>query len=321
MKKIIALILSLLLLISVFSGCAEKRENAKLSVVTTIFPIYDFVKNIMGEKSSSADITMLLDSGVDLHSFTPSASDIVKISNCDMFIFVGGESDEWAYDNLKSTNNKNMKVLNLMDLIGDNKKQEELVEGMEAEQEEKEDESEIEYDEHIWLSVKNAKIIVEKITAELMGLDTENAGVYETNKAEYIKKLDEIDAEFSLLKENAVNNTLVFGDRFPFRYLANDYGIKYYAAFSGCSAESEASFNTVKFLSDKINELKLPAVMTLEGGNNKIAETVKATTKREDLKILTVNSMQSITKSDVDNGADYITIMKNNYKTIKEALS
>lgn len=320
MKKIISAFLCIIMIAAVFSACGNtQKKSAELSVVTTIFPEYDWVKNILGEKASDVDLTMLLDSGVDLHSYQPTADDIIKISTCDLFIYVGGESDEWVDDALKEATNKDMIVIDLLDILGDKAKEEETVEGMEAEEVEA-DEEEAELDEHVWLSLKNAEIFCNEIKNAIVKLDSENSELYEANTKAYTEKLSALDNEYAKAVENSRVKTLLFGDRFPFRYLVDDYGLSYYAAFSGCSAESEASFETITFLADKVKELELKSVLTLEGTNHKIAETVVATSKLNDISILSMDSLQSTTMKDAENGTTYISAMEKNLETLKEAL-
>jgi len=331
MKKIITLMLVAVLAVCALSGCGtsksgEDTKDKKIKIVTTIFPEYDWVMQILGDKADKADVTMLLDKGVDLHSYQPSTADIAKISEADVFIYVGGESDEWVEDVLKQAKNKNLKVINLMDVMGDKAKEEEVKEGMQPEEEEAEEakdgkeEEEVEYDEHVWLSLKNAKIFTKKIADVLSEVDKDNAKTYQANYESYAKKLDALDKKYAEAVASAKNKTLVFGDRFPFRYLVNDYGLDYYAAFVGCSAESEASFETVTFLAKKIDELGLGNVLTIEGKNHKIAKTVVDNTKNKDQKVLTMDSMQSTTSKDVKDGATYLGIMEKNLEVLKEAL-
>ena len=332
MKKIITLMLVAVLAVCALSGCGtsksgEDTKDKKIKVVTTIFPEYDWVMQILGDKADKADVTMLLDKGVDLHSYQPSTADIAKISEADVFIYVGGESDEWVEDVLKQAKNKNLKVINLMDVMGDKAKEEEVKEGMQPEEEEHaeeakdgKEEEEVEYDEHVWLSLKNAKIFTKKIADVLSEVDKDDAKTYQANYESYAKKLDDLDKKYAEAVASAKNKTLVFGDRFPFRYLVNDYGLDYYAAFVGCSAESEASFETVTFLAKKIDELGLNNVLTIEGKNHKIAKTVVDNTKNKDQKVLTMDSMQSTTAKDVKDGASYLGIMEKNLEVLKEAL-
>lgn len=299
-----------------------QNRGAKIKVVTTIFPEYDWVKEIAGDEISNMDLTMLLDNGVDLHSYQPTASDIMKISDCDLFIYVGGESDAWVDDALKEAVNKNMKVINLLDVLGNTVKEEEVKEGMEAEEEEEsgEEEEEPEYDEHVWLSLKNAKILTKAIAEDLCEIDEEHKDIYMRNEKAYEEKLDTLDKEYQGTVDAASQKTLLFGDRFPFRYLVDDYGLDYYAAFVGCSAETEASFETVKFLSEKVDELGLKNVITIEKSDQKIAKTIVENTKDKNQNILTLDSMQSTLSDDVKNGTTYLSVMEKNLEVLKEAL-
>ena len=507
MKKIFTIFLALTMAVGLLASCGKKNaaetgesDSNKLSVVTTIFPEYDWVKEILGDKAESTDLTMLLDNGVDLHSYQPTADDIVKISDCDLFIYVGGESDKWVDDALKEATNKDMKVIDLLEVLGDSVKTEETVEGMQEtehahdhskevstfEDHEVQDRSlsdwagswqsaypfaldgtlddafaamaeegemtadeyktyyqkgyktditnigiegdhiaftyedgkkvgsdykyigyyiqnwstgtkaamyrfeavdrtsgapiciefndhmiesaapehfhirmsnesfdaivdpekswptffpadmtgedlcehmeghghdhEEEADEHVWLSLKNAKTLVDAISNALQELDPDNKDAYAANAAAYIEKLSALDGAYQSAVDGAARKTVLFGDRFPFRYLVDDYGLRYYAAFAGCSAESEASFETVSFLAKKVDELKLPCVLTIEGKNHKIAETIVENTAEKNQKILTMDSMQSMTSEDVTNGTTYLSVMEQNLSVLKEAL-
>jgi len=304
------------------SAGAQPANSKKLSVVTTIFPEYDWVRQIIGD-TNSADITMLLDNGVDLHSYQPTAEDIMKISNCDLFIYVGGESDAWVKKALSEATNKNMKVINLMEIMGDSAKEEEVVEGMQPEKEEegKKEEEEPEQDEHVWLSLKNAQKFCKVIADDLAELDPANAQKYQENVTSYCNQLASLDTEYANTVKSGKKNTILFADRFPFRYLVDDYGLKYYAAFVGCSAETEVSFDTIAFLAKKVNELGLSSILQIESGNGRIADTVKKTPSAKNQKTLTMDSMQSTTTKDVNDGATYLSIMKKNLEVLKEALN
>ncbi len=315
---------------------AASMAFAKTKIVTTIFPEYDWVREIAGDKAKDSEITLLIGNGVDLHSYQPSVKDIAKISTADIFIYVGGESDEWVDDVLKDAKNKDMKVINLMEVLGDKVKVEEIVEGMQAEEEEHEhehdhgdgddhhhhssDEEELEYDEHVWLSVRNVKILCGAICDALCQKDAKNASAYRANLASYTAKLDKLDADFAAAVKDGNTKTLLFGDRFPFRYFVDDYGLKYYAAFVGCSAESEASCETVVCLANKVDELGLKSVCQIESGNGKIARTIIESSKKKNAKVLTFDSLQSTTKKDIKGGATYLSVMQKNLAVLKEAL-
>ena len=507
MKRIIPLCLALIMTVGLLAGCGKQNEQTasdetRLRVVTTIFPEYDWVREILGDKADNAEVTMLLDNGADLHSYQPTADDIIKISECDLFIYVGGESDDWVDDALKNAANKNMKVINLLDVLGDSVKTEEVVEGMQEtehdhdhdhskevstfEDDEVQDRSlsdwagdwqsaypfvldgtlddalaamaekgemtaeeyktyyqngyktditnidiegdhieftyedskkvgsnykyvgyyiqnwstgtkaamyrfeavdrtsgapiyiefndhmiesaapehfhirmsnesfdaivdpekswptffpadmtgedlcehmeghghdhEEEADEHVWLSLKNAKTLVAAIANALQELDPDNKDTYAANASAYIEKLSALDGAYQSAVDGAARKTVLFGDRFPFRYLVDDYGLSYYAAFAGCSAESEASFETVSFLAKKVDELGLPCVLTIEGKNHKLAETIVRSTAGKNQKVLTMDSMQSMTSKDAANGATYLSVMERNLSVLKEAL-
>ena len=323
MKKFLSAIVAAFLAVGSLTACssAGAKSSNKINIVTTIFPEYDWVMNVLGENPAGAEVTMLLDNGVDLHSFQPTAADIMKISSADLFVYVGGESDDWVEDALKEAVNKNMVVINLMDVLGDSVKEEELVEGMQGEdEEEEEEEGEVEYDEHVWLSLKNAQVLVQSISDAIQKIDSANAETYKNNTAKYIESLKSLDADYKAAVDSASVKTILFGDRFPFRYLVDDYGLSYYAAFVGCSAETEASFETITFLAKKVDELGLSAVLTIEGKDKRIAETIIENTASKNQKVLTLDSMQSVSSKDIQNGTTYISIMESNLAVLKEAV-
>ncbi len=351
-KKIFALVAAASLMVAALTGCGEKKvsvvsevtteesapatdavkenieepssEDEKITVVTTIFPEYDWVREIIKGHEDRFDVTLLLDSGADLHSYQPTVEDITKVSNADMFVYVGGESDEWVEDALADAVNKDQISVNLMEVLKDTVKEEEVVEGMQGEEEEEEAEGEEEeegpeYDEHVWLSVRCAKTLVNDLAEKISAVDEENKADYEKNAADYVAVLDEVDAEYAKTLENT--QTILFGDRFPFRYMVDDYGIKYYAAFVGCSAETEASFETITFLANKVDELGLKAVFTIESSDGSIAKTIIENSKGKDAKIFVLDSMQSVTAKDVSDGETYIDVVKSNLEVLKEALA
>lgn len=503
MKKYISILLAAVMAVGCLAGCGQKNSNeqadntddGKLKVVTTIFPEYDWVKEIAGDEISNIDLTMLLDNGVDLHSYQPTSEDILKISDCDLFVYVGGESDSWVDDALKNATNKDMQVINLLDVLKDSIKTEESMPGMQTEEGhnhgyahfedsdvqdrtlsdwdgdwqsvypylqdgvldevmEKKAESgektaeeykeyyengyktdvsqitidaenntmcfvkngvaskatyeykgyqiydyesgsrgvryffeatsgdadapkyvqfsdhgiapgkaehfhiyagndgfdalseemenwptyypadmsgkeiaedmleheEKEYDEHVWLSLKNAQTLCKAIAEALETADPEHKDVYAANVDSYLEKLSSLDGQYQDAVANASQKTLLFGDRFPFRYMVDDYGLKYYAAFAGCSAESEASFETISFLAKKVDELGLKNIMTIENSDQKIAKTIRDNTKDKNQEILSLDSMQSTTSEDVKNGTTYLSVMESNLDVLKKAM-
>ena len=329
MKKVFAALLVLVLMMTTLFSGAALAENKKLSIVTTIFPIYDWVREII-KGNDSIEITMLLDNGTDLHSYQPTAADILKVSTADLFIYVGGESDEWVEDVLATAANSNLAAINLVEAMGDAIKAEEIVEGMEHEHEHEDDEDEHEHhhdheeeetDEHVWLSLRNAEALCKVIAEELSRIDAANSAKYQANLVAYSAQLIALDKAYAEAVNAAKYKTVLFADRFPFRYLVDDYGLTYFAAFSGCSAESEASFQTIVFLAQKVDELNLPAVLTIEHPKTRIADTVVSTSQAKNAKILSMDSMQSITAQDVKAGASYLSIMENNLAVLKEALN
>ena len=332
MKKMLTKIAAVLMSAFMLTACAGQGSgNAlagssdKLQIVTTIFPEYDWVMQILGDKAADADVTMLLDSGVDLHSYQPTAEDILKIAGCDVFIYVGGESDGWVDDALAEAVNKDMIVINLLEVLGDSVKEEEVVEGMQEEDEHdhdhEEEEEEVEYDEHVWLSLRNASVLCDAITDALAKADVDNASVYQTNNEAYKAQLAALDEQYKEAVSGASFDTLLFGDRFPFRYLTDDYNLNYYAAFVGCSAESEASFETIVFLADKTDELGLNSIMIIESSDGKIAQTIRDNTEDKNQEIYVLDSMQAVTSDDVKNGVTYLSIMTDNLEVLKKALN
>ena len=333
MKKVFAILLSFVLLMSCTVTCAG-AEADQVKIVTTIFPIYDWVREIVGDNASHVSLTLLMNSGVDLHSYQPAAQDILAISTADLFIYVGGESDEWVEDVLQSAHNPNLKAINLLDALGEDVKSEEIVEGMEHDHDhdhdhEDEDEDEHDHDhehddeadEHVWLSLRNAGKLTKVIADTLSEIDPDYAEYYQANAAAYMEELAGLDARYAETVNSAAYKAVLFGDRFPFRYLVDDYGLTYYAAFSGCSAESEASFETIIFLAGKMDELGLPAVLTIEHPQTRIAETIIQATSAKNQKILALDSMQGTTVADIQAGAAYLSVMESNLEVLKEALN
>lgn len=314
-KRILCVMMTVMLITVCFCSCSSTentdKKSGKLSIVTTIFPPYDFARQVAGDK---AELTMLLKPGTESHNYDPTPQDIIKIQNADVFIYVGGESDKWVEDMLASASKKPKKIIVMMDCV--DKLEEEIVEGMQAEEEEHGDE--VEYDEHVWTSPKNAIKISKKICEELKVLDKDNEEFYEKNTNEYSKQLSSLSNDFDNITKNGKRNTMIFGDRFPFKYFADEYHLKYYAAFPGCSSETEPSAATVAFLIDKVKEEKIPVVFTIEFSSGKIADTICESTGA---KKLMMHSCHNITQEQFESGITYIELMRNNETVLKEALS
>ena len=320
MKKTLCLLLCLIFLCAI-AGCGgpAPTRGGKLNVVATIFPEYDWTEQILGEENDNVELTLLLDNGVDLHSFQPSVQDMVTIAECDLLIYVGGVSDKWIDDALANAGSKRPKTIKLMSVLGEAAKEEEIVEGMQADEEEDSGDG-VEYDEHVWLSLRNASLFCEAIAKALCELDPEGKTAYEANLKAYLEALSSLDRAYQDAIGSARVQTLLFGDRFPFRYLTDDYDLAYCAAFVGCSAETEASFETVAFLADKLNELDLRAVLTIETGDGYLAKTIAEASGRTDVQILQLNSMQAVTAAELSAGASYLDIMQSDLDTLRQAL-
>ena len=318
-------------------------QAPRLRIITTTFPLYDWTRQILGKQLNDVELIQLQDNGVDLHNFQPSVRDITRIAQCDLFVFVGGESDGWAETALRSQRNPRRIAVNLLKELGDAAREEEHLEGMEEHDHDHhhdakhdhdhdhdkkhdhdhhhdDDDDEHELDEHVWLSLRCAARLCQTIAAKLAQLDPEHAAEYQANCKAYVAKLAALDGRYAAMVKSAPRKTLLFGDRFPFRYLAEDYGLTCFAAFSGCSAETEASFKTIAFLAGKVDELKLPAVVVLENRHHKIAETVVKTAKSKGVKIITVDSLQSSTSRDAAKGKTYLGAMEKNLAAIRTAL-
>lgn len=318
-KKIITALIAGVLCMGSLSACSTKKAadntSSKLKITTSIYPEYEWVNAVLGSHASDADVTLLMQNGVDLHSYQPSAEDILTVKNSDLFVYVGGESDGWAEDASKDAMNPNFKSIDLMDLLKDIKKQEVAKEGM---QKDADDDGEIEYDEHVWLSLRNAEKVVKGIADDLSQLQPENQKDFQANADAYIEKLSALDQRYQKTVDSASKKVLVFGDRFPFRYMVDDYNIDYYAAFVGCSAETEASFETISFLAKKVDELNLKHIMVIETSDKKIANTIKDNTADKDQDILVLDSIQSVDKEKMKQS--YLDIMESNLNVLAQAL-
>ena len=327
MKKLVSIFLSTVIICSLFSisGCGKtekvQKSDGKISIVTTIFPYYDFVRQLAGDK---ADIRLLLSPGSDPHSYEPTPSDIVAIENCDLFIYNGGESDEWVDGVLSSIENKNVKVMKMMEYVTLRHEQSMDHNHEHAEHEDMDDNDEgydyeegEEYDEHIWTSIRNAERMSASIADELISLDSKNSDYYNEKKADYISSLDSLDKKFTEVTNNKKRDTLVFGDRFPFLYFVSDYNLGYECAFPGCSHETEPSTAVVSHLIDFTRENNIPVVFYLELSSGKIAQIIS---EDSSAKTMQFSSCHNVTKEDFENGATYISVMEQNLEALKEAL-
>lgn len=302
----------------------RKKDKTTISVVCTTFPEYDWVRQLIGSHKYNFELTYLLGNGTDIHSFQPSASDMALISGCDLFVCVGGESEEWIDSALREPINKDIRVVELMELLGDRAFTEEQTEGMQTGSENTADCGDAGYDEHVWLSLTNADSFCAEITEQLCALDADHEIDYRASYAEYsaqIKRLDQKYRELFASTTDPAKRTLVFADRFPFRYFIEDYSLDYYAAFPGCSAETEASFETVTFLANKLGEIRSSTLFVIEGSDQKIADAVIESTGREDISVVSLSSLQSVTEDILkNNGTTYIAYMESNYRKLKEVI-
>lgn len=305
-KLLVILALILLAGFGIIVGISNsQKQSEKPTIVTTNFPAYDFTRAIAGDK---VEIKMLLKPGTEMHDYEPSPSDIIDIQKSKLFVYNGGESDEWVEEILESLEpNKTLKMTDAVELV-----EEEVVEGMETQTDE-----EPEFDEHVWTSPKNAKKIVNHIKDALVEIFPEDRASFEQNAADYTVKLDELDNIFQRIVDNGKRKTIVFGDRFPLRYFADEYGLDYYAAFPGCSEQNEASSATVAFLVDKVKSEEIPVVFKIEMSSSKLAQTIA---NEAGAKVLTFHSAHNISVDDFNAGATYVDIMEQNLTVLEEAL-
>lgn len=317
-KKIILLLIVILIMI-VFSSCGKKveeaeksKDNGKINVVASIFPEYDFLRQIGGDH---INLTMLLTPGAESHSYEPTPQDILEVQNSDLFVYVGGDSDAWVSSILDSMDKSKMKIVTLMDCV--DLVEEETVAGMEEESEEEEPDKP-EMDEHVWTSPKNAALIVQKLCDGLCEIDPDNANEYKANTDSYVKKLNELDSKFQDVVNNSKRKEIIVGDRFPFRYFVDAYGLDYYAAFPGCSTDTEPSAATVAFLIDKVKEDKIPVVFHIELSNEQMCDSIcSATGAKKEL----LNAIHNVSKDDFNAGVTYLDLMNHNVEVLKEALN
>lgn len=332
-----------------FVGCEKKSNvvNEKKSIICTTFPQFDWIKNIVGS-SNSVKLDLLVDSGVDVHSYNPTPKDIVQVSKCDLFVYSGGVSESWVFDILKQGSVENTKLICLSDFLEEknrlvcvpegksitgsvlcddencltehNHNHEEEV-GHEHHNHNHSHSHNHDFDEHIWLSLENAVLCVQLLCENLCSLDFENADLYRKNAKDYVQKLVSLDEQYKIVVNSSKRNYLLFADRFPFVYLTNDYGLNVFAAFVGCSAETEASFETLAFLTNKIDDHKRPYLMILENSNSKIADTLIKNSKEKNQQVLVLNSIQSCTQTQIEQGLSYFDVMESNLKVLEKALN
>lgn len=314
-----------MLILSCLCGCSDTRTDGGVDIVCTVFPIYDWVRNIVGEQEGIS-ITLLVKNGTDPHSYSPTPSDIAKISSCDLLVYVGGESDSWVTDVLGGSVNEEMKVVKLLETLGDRAFVEKEIEGAscgddcgEHGHEHDHTHEDGAYDEHIWLSLKNAEFLCGELETSLSRLVPDRADAFSEKANAYKDKLKALDSSYEETAASSESKVLLFADRFPFRYLTEDYGIEYFAAFSGCSADVEASFETVTYLAKKIDELSLKYVVILESSDTALADTVISSSTEKNAEIIVMDSMQSITSSDIENGVSYLSVMEKNLAVVTTA--
>ncbi|MBR4058450.1 MAG: zinc ABC transporter substrate-binding protein [Lachnospiraceae bacterium] len=331
MKKFIYMFGTFVLGAALYSGCGfqttpiEKGAD-KVSVVCTTFPQYDWVMNLLGDAAEEFEVSLLVKNSADIHNYQPSAQDMIAMKEADLFLYVGGESDAWVEDIMKADGTLSDKSVSLVAALGDKSLVEEIVEGMEHDHEhghghEKDHEHADEVlDEHVWLSLENAEILCQYISGRLQELAPDEAVVIAENTATYVKELHELGVEYQEVVDESAHNALIFGDRFPFRYLTEDYDLEYYAAFAGCNAEVEAGFDTIIGLAGKVDELKVPCVLVIDGSDKSLAEAILQAAGDKDKEILTLDSMQSVSWEDILRGANYLDIMKANLEVLCKAL-
>lgn len=292
-------------------------NDGKITIVCTGFSAYDWVKELAGDELSHINLRYLGEKGVDMHSYQPSAEDMAVIKSCDLLIYVGGESEDWVEAALQDDVNPDMLVVKMLDAVGDDALAEEELPGMSSAEYEHDEE---EYDEHVWLSPKKAALIITEIEGCLEELDGNRASYYRENYNVYMEKLNELDKGYTETVEAAADKTIIFGDRFPFRYMTEDYGLDYYAAFDGCSAETEASFETITFLAGRLDERNLKYIIVIEGSDKRLANTISESTKDRDKIIVEMDSIQSVSADDIEKGYTYIRAMEKNLQVLEAVL-
>jgi zinc transport system substrate-binding protein len=317
--RIPVLLLVLALALTIFSACAQASAgqpgNSGITIVSAVFPSYDFARQITA--GTDANVELLLKPGEEVHSFDPTSRDIIRIQNADLFLYVGGENDVWV-ENVLSGFDKNVNTFRMMDYVS--LYEEELVEGMQAEEAKSgsTENTTPEWDEHVWTAPVNAIAIVRAMTDELSAIDPANANVYRSNSDAYTAKLEALDQSIRDVVNAASRKTVVFADRFPIRYFVEEFGLEYYAAFPGCTAEAEPSAATIAVLIDRVKAEKIPVVFYIEMSNQEMADTVIEATGA---KKLLFHSCHNVTKAEFENGSTYLSLMQNNVSALKQALN
>lgn len=327
MKRMLVFCCACLLgLCGALTGCGKampQKDSNTLQIVCTIFPLYDWVQQITAEVPD-VTVTLLIQGGTDLHSYQPAVRDIAAIADADLLCYVGGTSDAWASEALQTTDRESTPTISLLEVA--EAEEEVTVEGMQDtdhhhEHEHEHDEDEAELDEHVWLSLRRAQLACVAIRDALCTLDASHAALYQENCDTYLQKLSELDAQYeTMVSQQAVRTTILVADRFPFRYLAEDYGISYSAAFPGCSAETEASFETIAFLSEQLQTQKLPCILTTESSDQTLAKTILESAGTN-CPILELDSLQSVTQKQLDAGESYLSRMEYNFTILQQALT
>lgn len=321
MKRRVFCIVCAMAVMCCFWGCGAPGSNKKddrLKVVATVFAEYDFLRQIGGD---AINLSMLMLPGADIHTFDPTPKDMMTVQDADLFVTVGGESDAWADTIVESVDNERLECLRLMDLV-DQVVEEEIMEGMEVEEHDGEEHAddhgeEKEFDEHVWTAPKNAMQIVEGLCEKLSQLDQKNAGLYQKNAQRYLKKLENLDQKFNQVVANSKRREIIVADRFPFRYFADAYGLKYYAAYPGCSTQTGASAETIAFLIDRVREDNIPVVFHMELSSQLMCNTICDETG---VKKAQLNAVHNISKRNFDRGIGYLELMEKNVDVLREAL-
>lgn len=305
--RIMSVIISVVMF-CLFTACGNEtaEDNSRLKIVATLFPQYDFAKQITGD---NAEVTLLLTPGSESHTYEPTPKDVSKIQQADIFLYIGGESEVWVDEVLESAQNKNLKTVRLMDYINPIE---------ESHEDDEHDHDETEYDEHIFTSLRNSQVLLDEICNAVCEEDKENEETYKKNTEAYSEKISELDTKFTDMINNAQRKTIVFGDRFPFAYFAKDYGLDCHAAFSGCSSETEASSATISSLIDIVKKDNVPTVFYIEFSSQSIAGKIA---DASGAKTALLHSCHNISKEDLENGTTYVDLMTQNYQNLSEALN